>query len=246
MDARLNFDSLTRAIPLVVRPADASGALVKQHSKLVAYIARSVFVRTSTSMPVEDLFQIGVIALLEAARVFEDRGVALFTTYAATRIRGAMLDELRRSATLSRQAMRNRRDFATTRARLSAQLGQLPSDGEMATELAIPVTAYRAAVAATQGLRYESIDAAYSDHSSWFADAGPDASEVLEQNKRSQALAAAIAAIPAREGMILQLYFVEELSLEEIGQVLNISGPRVCQIKRTALARVKRRLHDWQ
>lgn len=222
-----------------------SDDLYQQHSKLIARIARSVFARTSTSIPVEDLIQIGVIALIKAAEIFEDRGVAQFATYAAVRIRGAMIDELRRSATMSRQALRNRREFGTARAQLCHALCRQPSEPEIAAHLKIAMPEYRAAAMAMQGFSYSELDAVYSDHSSWFADLALDAFENLEQSRLTTDVAAAVRDLPDREGMILQLYYVEEMTLEQIGSVMDITAARVCQIKKTALDKVRKHLGGW-
>ena len=111
--------------------------------------------------------------------------------------------------------------------------------------LELSVEAYRAAEAASHAVRYESIDDVYSDHSEWFADDTPDAFAQLASGKLREAVAAAIATLPQREALVLQLYFVEEMNLEEIGQVLDVGAARICQIKKAALAKVRHALGAW-
>jgi len=108
------------------------------------------------------------------------------------------------------------------------------------------IGAYRAALDSMQAIEYTSIDDAYSDMSSWFADRAPGADEVLEVNRRRDAIAKAVAKLPEREQTILQLFFVEECSLEEIGRIFHVSAARVCQIKRTALAGLRGGLKQWR
>lgn len=220
--------------------------LVQAHLPLVRKIAWHTHARVSTAIDIEDLVQIGMIALIEAARVFEDRGQAAFSTYASLRIRGAMIDALRKHATLCRSALRRRRELSAARERLASRLGRGPSDHELADDLGLSIAEVQAATAATQGLRQESIDDIYSDHSIWFAADEPDAFDRLESAELRAALVNAIGQLPEREARVLQLYFVEELNLEEIGQVLGVGAARVCQIKKAALGRVRGLLHGWE
>lgn len=190
MDARLNHQFMAGGAmhPGVI---DASW-LIRSHLALVRKLAWHVHSRMSSSIEVEDLIQIGTIALIEAARNFEDRGAASFATYATMRIRGAMIDALRKSATMLRSAMRRRREFGAARAVLEGQLGRAASDDEMATQLEMDVAAYRTAVSTTAAVRHESIDAIYSDHSEWFADASPSAFDTLARDGLRAAVAGAI------------------------------------------------------
>lgn len=243
MDARLGLDPALYA-PARLAQVDPE-RLISSHLALVRRIAWHVHARVSTAIDVEDLVQIGMVALIEAARGFEDRGQAAFATYASVRVRGAMIDQLRKGATLVRSAMRRKREWAVVRARLEGQLGRTATDAEMAAALELPVADYRSAMAQTQAVNIESLDDAYSDHSDWFASEDPDAFSVLESERRRAAIAAAIAELPEREAQVLQLYFVEELNLEEIGQVLGVGAARVCQIKKAALTRMRTKLTDW-
>ena len=189
--------------------------------------------------------EIGTISLIEAARAFEDRGHAAFATYATVRIRGAMTDQLRKGATLVRSAMRRRREWGAVRSALEGGLGRAATDAEMAEKLEITIEVYRSGMAATHATHAESIDDVYSGHSDWFADDTPDAFDQLQQKTMQKAIAAAVSTLPECEAMVLQLYFVEELNLEEIGQVLGVGAARVCQIKKAALGKLRGKLGGW-
>lgn len=243
MDARLGLDPALYA-PARLAQVDPE-RLISSHLALVRRIAWHVHARVSSAIDVEDLVQIGMVALIEAARGFEDRGHAAFATYASVRVRGAMIDQLRKGATLVRSAMRRKREWGQVRARLEGQLGRAATDAEMAAALDIPLADYRAAAAQTHAVQSESLDDVYSDHSQWFASDDPDAHDCLEQDRRRRAIAAAIATLPEREAQVLQLYFVEELNLEEIGQVLGVGAARICQIKKTALTKLRGQLTGW-
>ena len=244
MDARLNIDSFAVARMPVSRAADRD-QLIARHLGLVRKIAWHVHSRISSAIDLEDLIQTGTVALIESARSFEDRGEASFATYATMRIRGAMIDALRKSATMARSAMRRRREFNVVRASLEGVLGRAANDEEMAARLELTVDAYRLAAGTTSGIRHESIDDVYSDHSEWFADASPDAFDTLAHRGLKAAVSAAIETLPTREALVLQLYFVEELSLEEIGMTLDVGAARICQIKKAALAKVRASLAGW-
>lgn len=243
MDARLGLDPALYA-PARLAQVDPE-RLISSHLALVRRIAWHVHARVSSAIDVEDLVQIGMVALIEAARGFEDRGHAAFATYASVRVRGAMIDQLRKGATLVRSAMRRKREWGQVRARLEGQLGRAATDAEMAAALEIPLADYRAAAAQTHAVQSESLDDVYSDHSQWFASDDPDAHDCLEQDRRRRAIAAAISTLPEREAQVLQLYFVEELNLEEIGQVLGVGAARICQIKKTALTKLRGQLTGW-
>lgn len=220
--------------------------LVQAHLGLVRKIAWHVHAKVSSAVEIEDLIQIGMVALLEAARTFVDRGQAAFSTYATMRIRGAMIDQLRRQATMVRSGLQRRRQIADARTTLGQILGRKPDDGEVAAHLGMSLEAFRAAEEASRGIRYESIDEVYSDHSIWFASEDGDAHVQLEQSALREALAAGIGCLPEREAMVLQLYYVEELNLEEIGEVLEVGAARVCQIKKSALTRLRAHLAEWR
>ena len=220
-------------------------ALARAHMPLVRKIAWHVHGRVSTAIEVEDLIQIGMIALVEAANGYEDRGHA-FATYATMRIRGAMIDHLRRQATLCRSAMARRRDFTAARVKLEQKLGREASEAELAVELGLDPAEFRRQWDEAQAVRHESIDEVYSEHSMWFADLGEGAEQALQREGLQEALAGAIRQLPEREAMVLQLYFVEEMNLEEIGLTLGIGAARVCQIKKPALEKVRGLLSEWE
>ena len=218
--------------------------LVRTHMPLVRRIAWHVHARVASAIDVEDLAQIGMVALVESANSFEDRGHA-FATYATLRIRGAMIDHLRRHATICRAAIQRRRELGQVRTRLESRLGRGASEAEMAEEMGLAAADYRELVDDSQAVHQESIDEVYSDHNMWFADVEERADEAIDRTRLQRAIAETVATLPEREAMVLQLYFVEEMNLEEIGQTLGVGAARICQIKKAALDRVRISLSDW-
>jgi RNA polymerase sigma factor FliA len=220
-------------------------SLVSAHMPLVRKIAWHVHGRVSNAIDIEDLVQIGMVALVEAANGYEDRGHA-FSTYAGMRVRGAMIDHLRRHASQARSGMAKRKEIAKVRAEIEGKLGRAASEAEMAQAMGLDATSFREMADAAESVRHESLDEVYSDQSMWFADLEEGADEQLDRGRLGEALAEHITQLPEREAMVLQLYFVEELNLEEIGQVLDIGAARVCQIKKSALDKLRGKLSDFR
>ena len=235
---------LNEARAAYARPEATSPArLIETHSALVRRVAWHVHSRMSTAIEVEDLIQIGFIALVEAAQNFEDRGIA-FAPYASTRVRGAMVDALRRDARMGRAGMANRRYLAGIRARLEQEYMRPPSDAEMADAAGLEPQAYYAMAASTQAVAQDSIDDSYSDHDMWFADLTDSADTALEKAQLRDALVANLGKLSEREALILQLYFVEEMNLDEIGETLGVGAARVCQIKKADLDKMRGMMAD--
>lgn len=214
-------------------------ALVRKHSPLVRRIAWHVHGSISGVCEVEDLVQIGLVALVEAIHGFEDRGQVTFEQYLATRLRGAMIDQLRRQATLTRGAMRRRKQYQETVAALTVDR-KPPAEADVAEKLGVSVEKLRADYASAEAVRFDSLDEVYSDDGPWFMSDEPNAFEQLAEADLRDTLVTAIAALPEREAQVVQLYYVEELNLEEIGHVLGVGAARVCQIKASAHARLKK------
>ena len=227
------------------RPARQDpAALARQHMPLVRKIAWHVHGRVSSAIEVEDLVQIGMVALVEAANGYEDRGHA-FSTYASMRIRGAMIDHLRRHATICRSAMAKRKAMNEASAKFEAQWGRSPSEAELARTMGIDPAEFREMADSAINIRQESLDEVYSDQSIWFADVEERVDQTLEREELAAAMAEHISELPEREALVLQLYFVEEMNLDEIGQTLGVGAARVCQIKKSALDRLRKSLAEW-
>lgn len=238
-------DAFANATPLTYSPrarASDEAALVKEHLPLVRRLAWHVHGSVSTAVEVEDLVQVGLVALVEAVAAFEDRGQVTFKQYLTTRLRGAMIDELRRHAAMTRGAIRRRRDYRRVTAQLANELGRAPTDGEAAERLGVSVEKLRTDYATAEAVRFDSIDEVYSDDQPWFASDEPNAFDQLAEGEMRDMLIAAIETLPERERIVIHLYHVEELNLEEIGQTLGVGAARVCQIKSAAHAKLKKAL----
>lgn len=191
---------------------------------------------------VEDLVQAGLVALTECAQKHAGPGEDGFAAYAKMRVRGAMVDLIRRTVPMSRGAAERSRQVREKEAELRGQLGREPSSLELATALGLDETQLASLRDTSQPLRFDSIDEVYSDHDSAFADAAPDSLALLQDEEMRGAVVAAIAGLPERLRLIVSLYFVEELNLSEIAQVLDVSIPRVHQLKAQALGKLREAL----
>lgn len=192
-------------------------------------------------LEVDDLIQTGLITLTECARRHSGPTEDGFAAYAKIRVRGAMFDLVRRNLPDTRGAIRRRRLREDAAEHLQLQLGRAPTQAELAGVVGGGTgdADYR-----DQPIHLASLDEAYDDGDAGFADDAPDAFTMLSADQDSAALASAIAALPSRQRLVLQLYFVEELNLAEIAAVLEVSVPRVHQIKAAALKALRQTLNE--
>ena len=237
------FAAPTARAPRARGYGESVEALVEEYSPLVRKIAWQVFSRVSRTSELDDLIQTGLIALIEASRNYEERGFA-FATYATTRIRGAMIDQLRREAAVGRSAMVAAKRIQATRAGLEQQLMRAPTAAEMAEAMGMSPEDYFALERNSTHGRATSLDELTDIGSFLLADDDIGAGERCEQEDLIGALRQCITHLSAREQMVLQLYFFEELNLHEIGLTLDVSAARICQIKRDAMAKVDRMMRD--
>ena len=213
-------------------------AHLAKHYPLVRRLAGHVHRRVSSSAEIEELVQVGMIALVEAARAFEDRGFE-FATYASIRIKGSMIDHLRQGSGRSRNASFARRSIDAAR-RTVEQGGQIPATAPgIAAQMKIGLPAYFALEKDALGATHWPIDEAYSDSDPAFSSADLLPDESIDALATTERLHRAIDTLDERSSLVLQLYFFEELNLEEIGRVLDVGAARVCQIKQAALARLR-------
>ena len=223
--------------------------LVNRHAPLVKRIAHHLLMRMPSSVQLDDLIQSGMIGLLEAARKYDMSKGASFETYAGIRIRGAMLDEIRRGDWAPRSVHRKSRQVADAVKAVEARTGSDARDQDVADELGIDLESYYAILQDASGSRLFSFDDLIGggDDLGEQADenvSGP-ADDLLNEHFREH-LAEAIDALPEREKLVLSLYYDDELNLKEIGEVLGVSESRVSQIHSQAALRLRARLQAWR
>ncbi len=224
--------------------------LVLRHADLVKRIAYHLVSRMPPNVEVDDLIQAGMIGLLDAARHYTASKGANFETYAGIRIRGAMLDEVRKSDWTPRSVHRTVREMSEVVRRIENETGREARASDVAEALGISVEEYHRAIADAASCRLFSFDQMGSSDDdgpvSHARDENPGPQDDLEEEDFRKALAAAIEGLPEREKLVLSLYYDDELNLREIGAVLDVSESRVCQIHGQALVRLRARMEDWR
>ncbi len=223
----------------------AADALVVENLALVGHIVRETMSRVPSHVNREDLGSAGMMALVKASRAFEaERGVP-FVRYAATRIRGAILDELRGIDWASRAVRRRSRDLDATRTQLAVTLGRNPSNAEVASALGIDLAEVegndedisRANVLSLQGTTEAGLAETLVSPL-----AGPE--DMLEHQERLQYLIEAIDELPERLRVVVTEYFLAERPMAEIAAELDVSESRVSQIRAEALVLLRDALNS--
>ncbi len=226
----------------------AASDIVAKHSDLVARIAHHLITRLPASVDVNDLMQSGMIGLIEASRSFDASQGASFETYASIRIRGAMLDELRRGDWVPRSVHRHLRAVTEATRVIEQRSGRAASSRDVAASMGMNLDEYGKLLADAVRGHVLSIDEHQGDDDEAplrFAENAPSPALHLDDAEFRQALVGAIDSLPEREKLVLSLYYEQELNLREIGGVLEVSESRVCQIHAQALVRLRARLRDW-
>lgn len=221
--------------------------LVIKYAGLVKRIAYHIMSRLPPSVQVDDLIQSGMIGLLDAAKNYDAEQGASFETYAGIRIRGAMLDEIRKGDWAPRSVHRKARQVAEAVRNIENSTGRDARDHEVAMELDMSITEYHKTLQDASGCRllsFEEMGAADDSISSKsLFQLGPFEGVQKEDFKNN--LAEEISKLPEREKMVLTLYYEEDLNLREIGSVIGVSESRVSQIHSQALIRLQSRLGHW-
>ncbi|MEH6470197.1 MAG: RNA polymerase sigma factor FliA [Halopseudomonas sp.] len=229
---------------------ESQAEMVERHAPLVKRIAHHLLARLPSSVILEDLVQSGMVGLLEAARKYDASKGASFETYAGIRIRGAIIDEVRKGDWTPRSVHRNGRRVAECIKVVESRTGRDAQDIDVAQEMGVSLDDYYGLLKDTSGSRLFSFDELResNDHSVGeeiaSGDAHPD--ELHEDGAFKKAMIEAIGLLPEREKLVFALYYDEELNLKEIGQVLGVSESRVSQIHSQAALRLRARLSSWR
>ena len=230
-------------------PQQKRDVLLEQHVGLVHHVARQLAGRLSTEAELEEMVSAGTIGLLHAAESFDSERGLSFSTYAVPRIRGAILDELRRQDPVSRNVRRRTRDAARARSLLSAALGRRPTDDELSHTMGVSPARVRRWEMDVQGAVTRSLDHSVSGDAIGATlgdtiadDRAMSFEDLISREQEVEHLKRAIVRLKAQERTVLALNFFEELKLQEIAQVLGLSVCRISQIRTAALAKLRQQL----
>jgi RNA polymerase sigma factor for flagellar operon FliA len=224
--------------------------LIEKYAPLVKRIAHHLLARLPSSILVDDLIQSGMIGLLEAAKRYDSSKGASFETYAGIRIRGSIIDEVRRGDWTPRSVHRNGRRISEAIHSIEARKGSDAVSAEIALEMGVEVDEYHKLLKDNVESKLFSVEElTYSDDLApreQLVGDDPGPLNITEKSAFIDSLAEAIKTLPERERLVLALYYDEELNLKEIGQILEVSESRVSQIHSQAAHRLRSRLRQWQ
>jgi len=220
--------------------------LIEDHVDLVHYIVGRVTVTLPESVDREDLISAGIIGLIKAVDRFDPARDVKFETYASAVIRGEVMESLRARDWAPRGLRRQGREIARAIGELESKLGYVPSDEEIARALQMEVEEYHQVLGEVSGTVLLSLEEMMEARPHLEAESlkpGQDVSysnpvRALEEAELQQMIARAIEQLPEREKHIVALYYQEELTLREIGEVLGVTESRICQIHAQAISRL--------
>lgn len=222
---------------------------IKEYAPLVKRIAHHLLARLPAIIQADDLIQAGMIGLIEAARNFDEKKGATFVTYAGIRIRGAMLDEIRKGDWAPRSVHKNSRRVAQAMREVENKTGRDARDVDVASTLGVTLEEYHQIIQDSNsskifafedlGVNEEAIDCPNNNPIT-----GP--LEGIQRDDFKHKLSKEIEKLPEREKLVLALYYDEELNLREVGEVLGVSESRISQIHSQAMLRLKSRLVNWK
>jgi RNA polymerase sigma factor for flagellar operon FliA len=231
--------------------ADVREQLILQYAPLVKYVAGRVGAGMPSNVEHADLVSYGMFGLMDAIDKFDVSKGFKFETYAITRIKGAIIDELRSLDWVPRSVRTRAREIERAIAELERQLMRAPTDEEIAARLGIETSELETSLSEISRSSMAALDELWTpqgggDQISLIDTiedtSGPDPGLSLEQTELKEALGEAIAHLPEREKLVVTLYYYEELTLREIGEVLGVTESRVSQLHTKAVLRLKARL----
>jgi RNA polymerase sigma factor FliA len=228
--------------------------LVVAYSPLVKYVSGRMASGLPAHVDEADLISYGLIGLINAIERFDLEREIKFETYAITRIKGAIIDELRSLDWVPRSVRARARQIERANAKLEHKLQRAPSDEEMALELDMSVQEFHDALLQISNSTVAALDELWSVSDSsgdqvslldtLTDENAPDPAAVMDQTDLKDRVAEAIARLPEREKLVVALYYYENLTLREIGEVLGVTESRVSQLHTKAVLRLRSRLTE--
>ena len=214
-------------------------SLIENNMGLVRKIAWHMHGRVKSAVEIEDLIQIGMYGLVTAAQNYVVKEGVSFASYAGIRIRGEIVDHLRRNSNLCRTTIQMQQKYNASHEKLSRQLQREPKNNEIAKDMGLEESELDNWEQAFAANTHQSLDSVYDEFSIWFASEDQSPEDELSESELRKNLVEALKTLPEREAMLVQLYYVEELNVYEIAEVLEITTGRVSQIKKSAVSRLR-------
>jgi|TARA_B100001996_G_scaffold220843_1_gene169798 RNA polymerase sigma factor for flagellar operon FliA len=214
--------------------------LISGHMDLVRKIAWHMHGRVGSAIEIDDLIQIGYFGLVTAAQKYSVKEGASFASYAVLRIRGAIVDHLRKSSNLCRTTIQMQQKTKMVEASLLKKLHRSPSRQEISDELGIKIDEFDEWERAFAANVHTSLDAAYDEFSMWFVSKDSSPEQKLNEADLRKSLRMSLEDLSQKEALVIQLYYVEELNVYEIAEVLDVTTGRVSQIKKSAISKLRK------
>jgi len=223
---------------------EARDRLVVRYTPLVRVVAHRVLVGLPTHVDHADLTQSGIFGLIDAIERFDPSRCPRFESFAVQRIRGAILDELRAQDWVPRTVRGRVRELERAQERLERQLQRAATDREIAAEMHLPVREVQGLIRQVQVVSVEALDEISGGVADLFTDAAPDPMSVVQARETMRQLNAAVAGLGERDRTVVQLYYLENRTLAEIGRLLGVTESRVCQLHARLVERLRGRLDE--
>lgn len=217
-------------------------SLIISHMPMVRRVAVHLKARVPPFMELDELIQVGMVGLIEAARSFDPTKGFEFEHFALSRVRGAILDEVRRQSFLPRSAVAFNKNENEAIHTLSAELGRTPTQSELAEFMGKDLEEFHKERGQAKRFETYSMEVVSDEVMSMPGDSNMQPEVMVEEAQFMDAVMDAIDHLPEREKMVMSLYYVEELNLKEIGEVLGVSESRISQILSTVVKKLRQEL----
>ena len=218
--------------------------LIKSCLNLVKKIAWHYHGRVKNIIEIDDLIQIGMLGLVTAAENFIEKPGVTFSSYARIRIKGEIVDFLRKNSNLCRTTIVNKQKYEKTFEKLQKSLNRDPHDHELIQELDININELHKWKEAFAANKLENLDAVYDEFSIWFLSKENDPEEKFNELELRNALLKALKKLEKVEALVIQLYYVEELNVYEIAKILDLTNGRISQIKSFAIKKLRNEIKN--
>ena len=213
--------------------------LIEDNLELVKKIAWQVFGRVQKVVEIEDLIQQGMEGLVSAAQKYSPKEGVTFQQYAQLRIRGSIIDFLRKNSNLCRTTIKKKQDFERAKLELLKSLGRDPTNDELIEKLKIQPDEFNYWEKAFEANNIQSLDQAYDEYSILYQSSSKNPEIELQDKELKNQIKEALKVLNQREAMVAQLYYVEELNIYEISEILEISTGRISQIKKSIIEKLR-------
>lgn len=225
--------------------------IILEYSPMIKYVANRIAMRLPSHIEVDDLISVGVLGLIDAIEKYDPNRGAKFKTYAEFRVRGSILDELRNLDWVPRSVRQKASEMDALTNRLQGKFGRPPEDEEIAEEMGVSMEEFFTAMNETRSVPILSLEDLGINKETGeqqnlldclMGDMEADPQTQIRLNELKKIIAEAIDALPEKERLMISLYYYEELTMKEIGEVLSITESRVSQIHSKAVFRLRTKL----